>query len=79
MADLKLPKLPDRTPVKIGIMVQPELASALADYLELYQATYDDNTATLVDLVPFMLLSFLESDRAFVKSRRAKLAADDAS
>ena len=41
MADLRLPRLPDRTPVKLTIMITPDLAAALASYAELYQLKYD--------------------------------------
>lgn len=39
MADLKLTKLPDRTPVKLTISVLPDLAKALEDYAAIYEAT----------------------------------------
>ena len=35
MADLRLAKLPDRTPVKITISIPPELNQSLADYAAL--------------------------------------------
>lgn len=70
MADLKLPKLPDRTPVKLTIAVMPDLKKVLDDYLALYQATYDDANASLTDIVPAMLESFLAGDRAFAKARK---------
>ncbi|KKC25866.1 DUF2274 domain-containing protein [Sphingomonas sp. SRS2] len=67
---LKLAKLPDRTPVKIGITVTPDLAHALADYAALYNRAYADK-AELADLIPAMLESFLTSDRAFAKARKS--------
>ncbi|MDG1825655.1 MAG: DUF2274 domain-containing protein, partial [Henriciella sp.] len=33
---LRLDKLPDRTPVRMSIAVDPDLAAALADYSEIY-------------------------------------------
>lgn len=66
---LKLAKLPDRTPVKIGITVTPALAHALTDYAALYNRAYADK-AELADLIPAMLESFLASDRAFAKARK---------
>lgn len=68
---LKLAKLPDRTPVKISIMVTPDLAHALGDYTAIYNRTYGDK-AEMPDLIPAMLESFLASDRAFAKARREK-------
>lgn len=66
---LKLAKLPDRTPVKIGITVTPDLAHALADYAVLYNRAYSDK-AEVADLIPAMLDAFLASDRAFAKARK---------
>nr|WP_087573908.1 DUF2274 domain-containing protein [Sphingomonas sp. CDS-1] len=66
---LKLARLPDRTPVKITLVVTPDLAHALADYVALYNRTYEDK-AEMADLIPAMLDSFLASDRAFAKTRK---------
>ncbi len=71
MTELRLAKLPDRTPVKITISVSPELYQALADYSALYQETY--GTAEPVhELIPAMLGGFLDADRAFARHRRAR-------
>lgn len=72
MADLKLAKLPDRTPVKISLVVSPELNANLQDYAALYQKTYGQ-AESLPELIPFMLQSFLDADRGFAKARRLKL------
>ncbi|ESQ92824.1 DUF2274 domain-containing protein [Asticcacaulis benevestitus] len=64
MAELKLPRLPDRTPVKLTITVGSELQQALKDYAELYQVTYG-TTEQIVDLIPYMLDAFLQSDKRF--------------
>jgi hypothetical protein len=69
MPDLKLGKLPDRTPVKIAITVSPELNRVLGQYAELYRATYGQAEA-VADLIPFMLDAFLDSDRGFAKARK---------
>jgi hypothetical protein len=68
MPDLRLPRIPDRTPVKIAIAVLPDLHQALSDYAEAYRAAYGQ-AETVPDLIPYMLQSFLESDRAFARSR----------
>ena len=68
---LKLAKLPDRVPVKLTISVSPELNQALADYAALYAKIYGQ-PEPVVELIPAMLSSFLESDRAFVRQRRAQ-------
>lgn len=69
MADLKLPRLPERTPVKLTISVSPDLSEALGRYAQLYAETYGQ-TEPVADLVPYMLQSFLDSDRAFARSRQ---------
>jgi hypothetical protein len=68
---LKLAKLPDRTPVKIGITVTPDLDADLRAYLDLYRAAYDDKAAAVADLIPAMLESFLASDKAFARARKS--------
>ena len=68
MVDLKLAKLPDRTPVKLAISVTPDLHAALVAYAVLYAETYGSEEA-VTELIPAMLANFLETDRAFVRSR----------
>lgn len=70
MTDLKLPKLPDRTPIKLTISITPDLDRALSDYAAAYHETYGD--AEPVGLIPYMLRLFLESDRGFAKARDAR-------
>ncbi|SLJ91115.1 DUF2274 domain-containing protein [Novosphingobium mathurense] len=69
MADLKLSKLPDRTPVKLTISILPDLKRALDDYAALYETAYGQ-AESVADLIPFMLASFLASDRAFAQMRK---------
>ena len=69
MTELKLARLPDRTPVKITITVSPDLNQALRDYAVIYRETYGEVEA-VADLIPFMLGAFLESDRGFAKARK---------
>jgi hypothetical protein len=68
MSELKLGKLPDRTPVKLTITVAPELHAALADYAAVYATCYGKEEP-LGELVPAMLAAFLESDRSFQRAR----------
>jgi hypothetical protein len=68
MAELRLSKLPDRTPIKLSIVVTPDLNDALTDYAEAYRVAYGQGEP-VVDLIPFMLKAFLESDRGFAKAR----------
>ena len=69
MSELKLGKLPDRTRVKITITVSPDLNQALRDYAAIYRTTYGE-AESVADLIPFMLSSFLDSDRGFAKARK---------
>ncbi|HEX8215567.1 MAG TPA: DUF2274 domain-containing protein [Allosphingosinicella sp.] len=71
MPELRLPKLPDRTPVKITISVSPDLNQALLDYAALYGEVYGQ-TEPVPDLIPAMLASFLDGDRAFARRRRGQ-------
>lgn len=66
--DLKLPKLPDRAPVKMTISISPDLKHALDDYAAAYEAAYGE-AESVADLVPYMLRSFLAGDRGFAKVR----------
>ena len=68
MADLKLGKLPDRVPVKLTVAIMPDLHQALQDYAALYAQTYGSQEP-VAELIPAMLASFLESDRAFARRR----------
>lgn len=66
MTELKLGKLPDRTPVKLTITVTPELNKALQKYAQVYKQTYGEEES-VVELIPFMLDDFLNRDRKFAK------------
>ncbi|MBP8670420.1 MAG: DUF2274 domain-containing protein [Sphingomonadaceae bacterium] len=68
MADLKLGKLPDRVLVKLTVAILPDLHQALQDYAALYAQAYG-REEPIAELIPAMLASFLESDRAFARSR----------
>ncbi|API59951.1 transposase [Tardibacter chloracetimidivorans] len=68
MADLRLPQLPDRNPVKLSIAIMPDLHQALNDYAALYARTYGRDEP-VTELIPAMLAAFLESDRSFARNR----------
>ena len=68
MAELKLARLPDRTPVKLGINVMPDLHQDLVDYAAHYALAYGTDVQ-ITELIPAMLASFIESDRGFLRSR----------
>ncbi len=69
MPDLKLPRLPDRKPVKLTFEMMPDLEAALGDYAAAYEAAYGKQEKP-ADLIPYMLWAFLESDRGFVRGRK---------
>jgi len=71
MADLKLGRLPDRTPVRLVINVSPDLHQLLADYAAIYAETYG-REEPMVELIPAILTSFLESDRGFAIARKGR-------
>lgn len=68
MTDLKLPRLPDRTPVRLTINISPDLKRALDEYAALYLKVYG-REEPVADLIPAILAAFLESDRGFARSR----------
>lgn len=68
MAGIKLSMLADMTPVKLSIVISPDLHGALADYAALYAHTYG-TSATVAELIQPMLVNFLEGDREFQKAR----------
>lgn len=68
MTDLRLQRIPDRTPVKLTISITPDLQAALNDYAKVYAETYG-REEPVTELIPAMLASFIESDRAFMRSR----------
>jgi hypothetical protein len=68
MPDIKLAKLPDRTPIKLTIAIMPDLAADLVVYAAAYQAAYGKEEA-ITDLIPAMLATFLDGDRGFARVR----------
>jgi hypothetical protein len=71
MPELKLGRLPDRTPVKLSITITPDLHAALQSYATIYAEAYGVEEP-VADLLPAMIASFLESDRSFVRERDAR-------
>lgn len=71
MAELKLPRLPDRVAVKMTIALSPELHRSLGEYARAYEEAYGARE-TPADLIPAMLETFLASDRAFARMRKAR-------
>jgi hypothetical protein len=66
---LKLAKLPDPKTTKVVFTASSKLHQELHSYAALYRSSYGE-TATVAELIPFMLDAFLKSDPAFVKAQR---------
>ncbi|MBQ1561475.1 MULTISPECIES: DUF2274 domain-containing protein [unclassified Caulobacter] len=73
MADLKLGKLPNRTPVKLTLSIMPDVEDALGDYATIYN-TRNGVEASPADLGASMIEHFLLNDREFVAARKTLLA-----
>jgi hypothetical protein len=69
MPELKLARLPDRKPVKLTIMLPPETNTALQAYGAAYREAYGEEEE-VAELVPYMIDSFLSTDRGFAKVRK---------
>lgn len=67
---LKLGQLPDRVPVKITVMISPDLKKLLDDYAAVYASTYGQKEP-VSDLIPYMLESFLSADSKFREARKS--------
>ena len=68
--NLKIGPLPDRTPQKLAILVDPALATELEDYARIHAQKYGTEVSASA-LVPLMLETFLASDTGFRKARKA--------
>ena len=77
MTDLKLGRLPDRTPVKLAINLPHKLHQSLIQYAALYAERYL-REEPVIELIPAMLAAYLESDRGFQKRIRQSPATGDA-
>ncbi|MCW1430918.1 DUF2274 domain-containing protein [Novosphingobium sp. JCM 18896] len=64
MSQIRLAKLPDRTPVRLNVSLSPELAATLGRYAEFYRAAYGSEE-TVADLLPAIVAAFLDGDKAF--------------
>jgi len=70
LPELKLAKLPDRTPVKITFTASADLNQILGQYADMYRVAYGV-AEPVQELIPFMLEAFLESDREFAKAQKS--------
>ena len=67
---LRIAKLPDLTPVKMTINVDPEIHQMLEDYALIYSENYKDEVKPAA-LVPSMIAGFLATDNGFRRARKA--------
>lgn len=72
---LRLQKIPDKTPVKLTLSIDPELHAGLRDYAAVYAATYGAEER-IEDLAPSMLSTFLQGDAAFKRARKSLTTAN---
>jgi len=66
---LRLGKLPDRTPAKLTILLDPDVLTLLKDYAEIYEAAYGKRER-IEQLAPEMIEIFLNSDAGFKRARK---------
>ncbi len=71
MTELKLPKLPDRSAVKITITASADLNRDLQEYADAYAAAYGAKE-TVPELIPYMLSAFIAGDSGFRKLKTGK-------
>jgi hypothetical protein len=69
---MKLAKLPDRTAVKMTIVLTPNIARRLREYADFYAETYGSQEGAAA-LIPFMLEAFLDSDADFRKTKKDRI------
>lgn len=67
---LRLAPIPDRTPAKLILALDPDTHAALADYAEIYRQAYGQEERAET-LAAAMIESFLASDAGFKRARRA--------
>ena len=72
-AKLKIGPLPDTTPVKLTVAVEPDLHGDLDTYAALYERAYGEK-ASVAALVPHMLRAFLAGDTGFKRAKREAAA-----
>ncbi len=66
---LRIGKLPDLTPVKLSIRLDPDTHACLEDYAAIYAERYGEKVKP-AELVPSMIVGFLATDAGFKKARK---------
>lgn len=67
--NLRLAPIPDRTPVKLTLALDPDTHAALTDYAAIYLSTYGQEERPET-LAAAMIESFLASDAGFRRVRK---------
>lgn len=67
---LRIAKLPNLTPVKLTVSLEPEVHQMLEDYARLYSDSYGE-TVKPAQLIPSMITGFLATDNGFKRARKA--------
>jgi len=67
---LRIAKLPNLTPVKLTVTLDPEVLQMLEDYARIYGDSYGEAVKP-AELVPAMIAGFLATDNGFKRARRA--------
>ena len=68
---LRIGKLPDLTPVKVTVSLEPEIYRMLEDYTCIYGDRYGE-TVKPAQLVPSMIAGFLAKDSGFKRARKER-------
>lgn len=66
---LRIGKLPDLTPVKLTITLDPDTHASLEDYAAIYAESYGEKVKP-AELVPSMISGFLAGDAGFKRARK---------
>lgn len=67
---LRIAKLPNLTPVKLTVSLDPEIHKMLEDYAQIYSDSYGE-TVKPAELLPSMIAGFLATDNGFKRARKA--------
>jgi len=66
---LRIAKLPNLTPVKLTVSLEPEVHQMLEDYAKIYGESYGESVKP-AELVPSMIAGFLATDNGFKRARK---------
>ena len=67
---LRIGKLPDLTPVKLTVSLEPEVHQMLEDYVQIYSDSYGEKVKPAA-LIPSMITGFLSTDNGFKRARKS--------